>query len=150
MTSTAGPESDWAILFHLLKASPVPCTCPVLLTSHLTGLPLCGNWPAFNFMCHTLRFSAICSGSSTSSTKASVNAPSNQQHHPSYDNAAYAGSDIFTACHPPSLYEESDSIKHDLHSAGLNTINAAQMVYDRPQWKTFVCGLPTLEPEHGP
>ena len=21
------------------------------------------------------------------------------------------------------------------------------MVYDRPQWKAFVCGLPTLEPE---
>ena len=38
----------------------------------------------------------------------------------------------------------------DLHSAGLNSINAAQMVYDRPQWKAFVCGLPTLEPEHGP
>ena len=31
----------------------------------------------------------------------------NQQHHPSYDNAACAGSDISTACHPPSLYEES-------------------------------------------
>ena len=42
-----------------------------------------------------------------------------------------------------------NSIKHDLHSAGLNTINAAQMVYDRPQRKAFVCGLPTLEPEHG-
>ena len=41
-----------------------------------------------------------------------------------------------------------DSIKHDLHSAGLDTINAAHMVYDRPQWKAFVCGLPTLEPEH--
>ena len=26
----------------------------------------------------------------------------------------------------------ADSIKHDLHSAGLDTINAAQMVYDRP------------------
>ena len=32
----------------------------------------------------------------------------------------------------------ADSIKHDLHSAGLDTINAAQMVYDRPQWKAFV------------
>ena len=32
---------------------------------------------------------------------------SNQQHHPSYDNAACDGSDISTACHPPSLYEES-------------------------------------------
>ena len=49
----------------------------------------------------------MCSGSSTSAIKASVNAPSNQQHHPSYDNAACAGSDISTACHPPSLYEES-------------------------------------------
>ena len=48
----------------------------------------------------------MCSGSSTSATKASVNAPSNEQHHPSYDNAACAGSDISTACHPPSLYEE--------------------------------------------
>ena len=51
--------------------------------------------------------SCVCSGSSTSETKASVNAPGNQQHHPSYDNAACAGSDISTACHPPSLYEES-------------------------------------------
>ena len=49
----------------------------------------------------------VCSGSSTSATKASVNAPSNQQHRPSYDNAACAGSDISNACHPPSLYEES-------------------------------------------
>ena len=48
----------------------------------------------------------MCSGSSKSATKASVNAPSNQQHHPSYENAACAGSDISTACHPPSLYEE--------------------------------------------
>ena len=44
----------------------------------------------------------------------------------------------------------ADSVKRDLHSAGLDSINAAQMVYDRPQWKAFVCGLPTLEPEHGP
>ena len=44
----------------------------------------------------------------------------------------------------------ADSVKHDLHSAGLDSINAAQLVYDRPQWKAFVCGLPTLEPEHGP
>ena len=42
-----------------------------------------------------------------SATKASVNAPSDQPHHPSYDNAAYAGSDISTAWHPPSLHEES-------------------------------------------
>ena len=47
------------------------------------------------------------SGSSTSATIASVNAPSNQLHHLSYDNAAYAGLDISTACHPPSLLEES-------------------------------------------
>ncbi len=45
--------------------------------------------------------------SSTSATIASVNAPSNQLHHLYYDNAAYAGLDISTACHPPSLYEES-------------------------------------------
>ena len=44
----------------------------------------------------------------------------------------------------------ADSVKHDLHSAGLDSINAAQLVYDRPQWKALVCGLPTLEPEHGP
>ena len=50
--------------------------------------------------------SYVCTGSSTSATKASVNAPSNQTHHLSYDNAACAGSDISTACHPPSLYEE--------------------------------------------
>ena len=49
----------------------------------------------------------MCSGSSTSATKASVNAPSNQPHHPSYVNAACAGSDISAACHPPSLYKES-------------------------------------------
>ena len=42
-----------------------------------------------------------------------------------------------------------DSIKHDLNSAGLNTTNAAQMVFDQPQWKAFVSGLPTLEPEQG-
>ena len=51
--------------------------------------------------------SCLCSGSSTSATIASVNAPSNQLHHLSYDNAAYAGLDISTACHPPSLLEES-------------------------------------------
>ena len=39
----------------------------------------------------------------------------------------------------------ADSIKHDLNSAGLDTTNAAQMVFDRPQWKAFVSGLPTLE-----
>ena len=49
----------------------------------------------------------MCPGSSTSAIKASVNAPGNQQHHPSYDNAACAGSVIFTACHPPSRFEES-------------------------------------------
>ena len=49
----------------------------------------------------------MCSGSSTSTTEASVNAPSNQLYNLFYDNAAYAGSDISSACHPPSLYEES-------------------------------------------
>ena len=49
----------------------------------------------------------MCSGSSTSATIASVNAPSNQLHHLFHDNAAYAGLDISTACHPPSLLEES-------------------------------------------
>ena len=49
----------------------------------------------------------VCSGSSTSATIASVNAPSNQLHNLSYDNAAYAVLDISTACHLPSLFEES-------------------------------------------
>ena len=76
---------------------------------------------------------------------------------------------VYCSIAPPSLYEKSitqismagkdpnaapktrwaDSIKHDLHSAGLNNTDAAQMVFDRPQWKAFVCGLPTLEPEQG-
>ena len=43
----------------------------------------------------------------------------------------------------------ADSIKHDLNSAGVDTTNAAQIVFDRPQWKAFVSGLPTLEPEQG-
>ncbi len=43
----------------------------------------------------------------------------------------------------------ADSIKHDLHSAGLDTANASQMVCDRPQWKAFVSGLTTLEPKKG-
>ncbi len=41
----------------------------------------------------------------------------------------------------------ANSIKHDLNSAGIT--NAAQMVFDRPQLKAFVSGLPTLEPEQG-
>ena len=49
----------------------------------------------------------MCSGNSTLATKASVNTPSNQPHHLSYDNASYTGSDISTPCRPPSLYEES-------------------------------------------
>ena len=51
--------------------------------------------------------SCVCSGSSTSATEASANAPSNQPHHLSYDNATYAGSDISIACYPPFLYEGS-------------------------------------------
>ena len=43
----------------------------------------------------------------------------------------------------------ADSINHDLHSASLDTTNAAQMVCDRSQWKAFVSGLPTLEPKEG-
>ena len=43
----------------------------------------------------------------------------------------------------------ADSIKLDLRSAGLDTTNAAQMVFDRPQWKAFVSGLPKLEPKQG-
>ena len=69
--------------------------------------------------------------------------------------------------HPPSLYKGSmilkqtcmaanrpggrpkigwaDSIKHDVNSVGIDTTDAAQMVLDRPRWKAFVSGLPTLE-----
>ena len=43
----------------------------------------------------------------------------------------------------------ADSTKHYLNSAGLNTTNAAKMVFHRPQWKAIVSGLPTLEPEQG-
>ena len=43
----------------------------------------------------------------------------------------------------------ADSIKHDLNAAGLDTTNAAQMVFEQPQWNSFVSRLPTLEPEHG-
>ena len=32
----------------------------------------------------------------------------------------------------------ADSIKYDLHSVGLDTINAAQMVFDRLQWKPLL------------
>ena len=54
----------------------------------------------FDIRCH--RPLQRVSGSRTSAIKASVNLPSNQPHHLSYDNAAYAGSDISSACHPPS------------------------------------------------
>ena len=39
----------------------------------------------------------------------------------------------------------ADSIKHDLHSAGLNNTDAAQMVFDRPQWKAIVICLRTAD-----
>ena len=97
-----------------------------------------------------------------------MSAQKTQPHHLSYDNAAYAGSDISARC-PSSLYEgffyfnpnvhdwktprgrpettRVDSIKHDLHSAGLKTAIADQMVFDRPLlWKDFVNGLPTSNP----
>ena len=61
------------------------------------------HFDIFDMRCQ--RRSCVCSGSSTSATKASVNAPSNQQQHPSYDNAPYAGSDTSSACHPSSPYE---------------------------------------------
>ena len=67
---------------------------------------------------------------------------------------------VYCSIAPHSLYEKSmtltqismagkdpkaapktrwaDSIKHDLHSAGLNNTDAAQMVFDRPQqWKAL-------------
>ena len=116
--------------------------------------------------------SCMCSGSCTSATKSSVNAPSDQQHHPSYDNAACAGSDISTACHPPSLYEESltstltSVVGRDQDAApkpdGLIRSNTTFILLAStppmlprwsmtdPQWKAFVCGLPTIDPKHGP
>ena len=110
--------------------------------------------------------SCVCSGSSTSLTKASVNAPSYQQHHTSFDNAACGGSDISNVCHLPvrrvfdfntnihgwkrprgrPKTRWADSNKHYLHYAGLNTSNAAQIVYDRPQRKAFVCGCQRYNP----
>ena len=106
------------------------------------------------------------------SNQASVNAPSNQQHHPSFDNAACDGSDISTACHPPSLYEESltstltPMVVRDQEAApkpdGLiqSSTTSTQLAstpsmphrwsMTDPQWNAFVCGLPTLEPGHGP
>ena len=110
----------------------------------------------------------MCSGSSTSATIASVNAPSNQLHHLSYDRAAYAGLDISTACHPPSLLEESMTSTQTsmagrdpqaapkldglIQSSTISILLAStppmlpNMVFDRPQWKAFVSGLPTFEP----
>ena len=51
--------------------------------------------------------SCMCSGSSTSATESSVNAPRNQPPHLSCHNAAYAGSDTSYACRPPSRCEGS-------------------------------------------
>ena len=72
----------------------------------------------------------MCSGSSTSTIKASVNAPGNQQHHPSYDNAACAGSVISTACHPPSRFEES------LTSTLPSTVGRDQEAAPKPDGRT--------------
>ena len=47
----------------------------------------------------------LYSGRSPSATKTSLNTSKNQPRHLSCDNAACAGSDISTACHPPSLNE---------------------------------------------
>ena len=56
----------------------------------------------------------------------------------------------YDACIVLFVCQSNQAIKHDLnYSAGLDTTNAAQMVFDRPQWKAFVSGLPTLEPEQG-
>ena len=85
----------------------------------------------FDSTCAAKGASCVCSGCSTLATEACMNAPNNQPHCFSYDNAA------------------TDSIKHDLHSAGLDTTNAAQMVFDRRQWKAFVSGLPTLKHKQG-
>ena len=131
-----------------------------------TTLADCRRSDVFDMCCHRRLLRVF--GSSTSATEASMNAPSNQPHHLSYDNAAYAGSDISNACHPPSLYEGSmtsnqtfmagkdqdvtpklDGLIPSSNSAGLDTTYAAQMEFDRPQWKAFVSGLPMLEPEQG-
>ena len=58
------------------------------------------------------------------------------------------GKDEEAAPKPDGLIQ-SNTTSILLDYAGRNTINAAQMAFDRPQWKAFVCGLPTLEPEHG-
>ena len=82
-----------------------------------------------------------------------VNEPRNLQHHLFCENAACSSSDTSSACRPFSLHKGfitsihtsmagkccgrpttrwAYSIKHDLHSASLNTTNAAQMVFDTP------------------
>ena len=86
-----------------------------------------------------------------------------------HDVFYYAGSGISSAYRPSSMYEGLitsiqtsmagndqevvpktrwvDSIKHDLHSPGLNTTLAVRMVFYRSLWNDFVDGLPTLESE---
>ena len=116
--------------------------------------------------------SYVCSGSSTSATIASVNARSNQLHHLSYDNAACAGLDISTACHPPYLFEEpmtstqTSMAGRDLEAApkldGLIQSSTTSILLVStppmlPRWsltdpsgRPFIAsGLPTLEPEQG-
>ena len=131
-----------------LKHGPPPSSIAAALT--------CSTWCAVKCAYSY----SVCSSSSTSGTKASVNAPSNQPQHPFDDNAAYS-----VRASPPHASLTStltsmvgkdqdrgrpktrwpDSIKHDPHSAGLDNNNAAQMVFDRSQMKAFACGLPTLE-----
>ena len=111
--------------------------------------------------------SCVCSGGYTLATEAPVNLPRNHPHHLSYDNAVYAGSDISIARHPPSLYEGfMTSWLEKGHSSPQNEMgwfhqDRPQFCWpryhqccpdglwpaDRPQWRAFVSGLPTLKPE---
>ena len=116
----------------------------------------------FDMRCQRRLLRVFCS--IASATIASVNVPNNQLHHLSYDNAAYAGLDISTACHPPSLFEESmtstqtSMAGRDLEAApkldGLiqsstTSILLASTPPMLPRWKAFVSGLQTLELEQG-
>ena len=65
------------------------------------------------------------------------------------DRTRWRSTIVARVVYTPSWQEPYTYSTYALHSAGLDTISAAQMVFDRPQWKAFVCGLPTLEPEQG-
>ena len=100
--------------------------------------------------------SPVCSGSSTSATKTSLDAPKNKPHHVSCETSAKGcfGHLLCMTSFVPvrkvynadpnkrrrgrSRTRWADSIKHDFHSAGLNTTIAVKMVFDTSLWKAFV------------